>query len=178
MPTYSYLRPIWKTDYLPGLQKGHTYGGGTSTMCFVIWNKGQDQLETFLRQINDFHHSIKFTAYITTYRINFLDTTVNLDIRTDLYTNPTDTHQCLSPDSCHPRHCSTSIPYSQSLRTRRICSSEDFTRRTSGTYCGLQLPGITHRPPDSESCSHPYAEIDIFSHSYLHQETLQTLHLR
>ena len=48
-----------------------------------------------------------------------------------MYTKPTDTHQYLSPDSCHPKHCTTSIPYSQALRCRRICSrKEDFKKRT------------------------------------------------
>ena len=100
----------------------------------AIWECGQDNLETFLRQINTFHTTIKFTAEWSTDRVPFLDTTVILDegtIHTDLYTKPTDTHQYLSPESCHPRYCSTSIPYSQSLRIRRICSrEEDFRRRT------------------------------------------------
>ena len=43
---------------------------------------------------------------------------------------PTDTHQYLSPNSCHPKHCTTSIPYSQALRLRRIClRREDFVKR-------------------------------------------------
>ena len=83
--------------------------------------------------VNTFHNTIKFTAEGSTNRVSFLDTTVILDvgtIHTDLYTKPTDTHQCLSPESCHPKHCTTSIPYSQSLRIRRICShDEDYTKR-------------------------------------------------
>ena len=101
---------------------------------FAIWDKGQDELENFLQQINTFHNTIKFTAEWSTDRVSFLDTTVILDagtIHTDLYTKPTDTHQYLSPESCHPKHCTTSIPYSQSLRIRRICSrDEDYTKRT------------------------------------------------
>ena len=101
---------------------------------FAIWDKGQDELENFLQQINTFHNTIKFTAEWSTDPVSFLDTTVILDagtIHTDLYTKPTDTHQYLSPESCHPKHCTTSIPYSQSLRIRRICSrDEDYTKRT------------------------------------------------
>ncbi len=101
---------------------------------FAIWEHGQETLDIFLGQINEFHDTIQFTAEYSTERITFLDTTVILDgttIHTDLYTKPTDTHQYLSPESCHPKHCTTSIPYSQSLRLRRICSrNEDFVERT------------------------------------------------
>lgn len=100
---------------------------------FAIWEHGQESLTTFLEQINAFHPTIKFTAEYSTEKVSFLDTTVFLDgntLYTDLYTKPTDTHQYLSPDSCHPRHCTTSIPYSQSLRLRRICSRDgDFEHR-------------------------------------------------
>ena len=44
----------------------------------------------------------------------------------------TDTHQYLSASSCHPRHCKSAIPYSQALRIRRICSSEEnFVRHAN-----------------------------------------------
>ena len=46
---------------------------------FAIWNRGQDQLDVFTREINEFHHSIKFTAEVSTYRVTFLDTTVILE---------------------------------------------------------------------------------------------------
>ncbi len=75
---------------------------------FAIWTGGQDELESFLKQINIFHQTIKFTAEWSTTQVSFLDTTVILDgetTQTDLFTKPTDTHQYLSPDSCHPRHC-------------------------------------------------------------------------
>ena len=86
---------------------------------FAIWDKGQDELENFLQQINTFHHTIKFTAEWSTDRVSFLDTTVILDagiIHTNFYTKPTDTHQYLSPESCHPP-----LPApSQSLRIQRM----------------------------------------------------------
>ena len=82
---------------------------------FAIWQHGQEQLKKFLQEINSFHQTIRFTAETSRERVSFLDTTVIVDgrtIQTDLYTKPTDTHQYMSPDSCHPRHCTTSIPYS------------------------------------------------------------------
>lgn len=100
---------------------------------FAIWEHGQETLDTFLQEINLFHPTILFTAEYSTEQIMFLDTVVILDgntIHTDLYTK-TDTHQYLSPESCHPRYCTTAIPYSQSLRLRRICSkTKDFEEKT------------------------------------------------
>ena len=104
-------------------------------MIFTIWDKGQDRLHNFLQEINSFHPSIKFSAEYSTNSVPFLDTEVILrdgTIHTDLYTKPTDTHQFLLPNSCHPKHCTTSIPYSQWLRIRRMCSQEDcYLRRTA-----------------------------------------------
>ena len=44
-------------------------------------------------------------------------------IETDLCTKPTDKHQYLYHTSCHPKDCKRSIPYSQALRLKRICST-------------------------------------------------------
>jgi hypothetical protein len=43
----------------------------------------------------------------------------------------TDKHQYLSPQSCHPNHCTKSIPYSQALRIKRICSNEQTNKKTA-----------------------------------------------
>ena len=58
-------------------------------------------------------------------RINFLDVNErirNIQVEADLHIKPTDTHQFLDATSCHPYHCKKSIPYSQALRYKRICS--------------------------------------------------------
>ena len=65
--------------------------------------------------------------------VNFLDTTVikgpdNI-LYTDLYCKPTDSHNYLQYNSAHPGHCAKGLPYSQFLRTRRICKHiADFDR--------------------------------------------------
>ena len=41
-----------------------------------------------------------------------------------LYVKPTEKHQYLRMDNCHPRHCKASIPFSQALKLRRICSDD------------------------------------------------------
>ena len=75
--------------------------------------------------------TIKFTANWSAVKVTFLDTTVyfteNGLIGTDLYVKPTEKHQHLLMDSCHPKHCKASMPFSQVLRLRRICS-EDRTQ--------------------------------------------------
>ena len=43
-----------------------------------------------------------------------------------LYVKPTDKHQYLCMDSCHPKHCKSSIPLSQALQLRRIPSEDRF----------------------------------------------------
>ena len=48
---------------------------------------------------------------------------------TQLFTKPTDAHLYLLPTSCHPRHTFLRIPYSQSLRIKRICSNNTDAQR-------------------------------------------------
>ncbi len=132
---------------------------------FAIWEHGQETLDIFLKQINEIHDTKKFTAEYSTERITFLDTTVILDgntIHKDLYTKPTDTHQYLSPESCHPRHCTTyiSIPYIQGLRLRRVCSrNEDFEERTKQLKQhllarGYKEPAVEQQIERAASVSH------------------------
>ena len=53
------------------------------------------------------------------------------EIWTDLYCKPTDSHNYLHYDSAHPEHNKRSLPYSQYLRLKRICSrEEDFVRHS------------------------------------------------
>ena len=98
---------------------------------FIVWPHGSDSLDLFIKHLNTCHHSIKFTAEISQTSVNFLDTTVKIDaegkLYTDLFCKPTDSHNYLLYDSAHPLHCKRSLPYSQFLRVRRICSHiEDY----------------------------------------------------
>ena len=102
---------------------------------FAIWPHGEQRLKTFLKLINEFNPSIKFTAEWSSKSVLFLDTKITVDaegrLTTNLYIKLTDTHQYLHRDSSHPGHCKKSIPYSQALRICRICSrTEDFLQRT------------------------------------------------
>ena len=44
---------------------------------------------------------------------------------TNLFVQPTDTHQFLDPRFSHPYHYKKGIPYSQALRLNRICSDNE-----------------------------------------------------
>ena len=99
---------------------------------FMIWTHGQDELNKFLEHINSCSEHIKFTWETSKTSVNFLDLTIKISnnhIVTDLYTKPTDSHNYLLYSSAHPNTCKKSIPYSQFLRIRRICSNiEDFDK--------------------------------------------------
>ena len=81
---------------------------------------------SFLRDLNCFHSSLKFTHEISNEKVNFLDVTVSLEnhyFKTDLFCKPTDCHQYLEFTSFHPIHIKRSVVYSQGLTIKRICSS-------------------------------------------------------
>ena len=101
---------------------------------FVIWTHGQESLNDFVHYLNNCLPSIKFEAETSTSHIHFLDVTVSINeqhqLQTDLYTKPTDSHNYLNYKSAHPRHCRDGIPYSQFLRLKRICSTQEtFTHQ-------------------------------------------------
>ena len=93
---------------------------------FMIWNDCEDKLKDFLAYINAVNPAIQFTHAQSFKYVNFLDVLVTLTndgtISTDLCTKPTDTHQYLHMNSCHPNHFEKDIAFSQAARISRICS--------------------------------------------------------
>ena len=70
--------------------------------------------------------SIKFEYKISQKSISFLDTEVyikNNKLYTKIYRKPTDRQNFLHYNSEHPKLLKDSIPYSQTLRIKRICST-------------------------------------------------------
>jgi predicted GIY-YIG superfamily endonuclease len=112
---------------------------------YMVWTHGEEKLLEFLDFINSARPTINFTSEYSDKSINFLDVKVSIsengEISTDLYTKPTDTHQYLQADSCHPNHIKKSIPYSQALRILRICSDMD----TAKERCGELTNNLTKR---------------------------------
>ena len=121
--------------------------------------------------------SIKFTMEVSQREVNFLDTTVRINptnnmLEIDLYCKPTDSHNYLLYNSAHPKECKRSIPYSQFLRIRRICTktsdydrhiitlSKHFLRRGYPQDL-LETAAITARRLDRETLLTPrYTEED------------------
>lgn len=94
---------------------------------FIIWPHGRNLLTDFLDRLNNYS-SLKFTHTISSEKITFLDVDLTLgsqnQIITSVHFKPTNKLQYLHYNSCHPPHIKQSIPYSLSLRGRRICNNE------------------------------------------------------
>ena len=92
-------------------------------VIFFIWTHGEQELERFLKDLNNFAPNLSFTHEQNC--IPFLDLKVKLidvKLETDLYIKPTDCHQYLHYLSSHPEHTKR-----QTLRVNRLCSLEkDF----------------------------------------------------
>ena len=76
-----------------------------------------------------------FTNEVSKTKISFLDTTTAVkegNMTTDLYSKPTDKHQYLSPSSCLPKYWFKSIPFSQAIMVKRICSMVEVTKQRLG----------------------------------------------
>ena len=96
---------------------------------FFLWHGTEDELKTFLTQINNVHPTIKFDSNYSYTQINFLDTTIKKNLKneliTTLYKKDTDRNTYLHKKSYHPPATKRSIPYSQALRVSRICSEDE-----------------------------------------------------
>ena len=124
-----------------------------SWFCFIDdvdmkWTESEENLNRFFDHANNVHPTIKFTHETSRNNISFLDTYTTCEngiMSTDIYNKPTDKHQYLSPQSCHPKHCTKSIPYSQALRIKRICSNEQTTKKRLGELkCHLKKRGYNN----------------------------------
>ena len=100
--------------------------------CFGIAVGALQVLMDFINFVSSFHPSIKFTHEVSSTSLPFLDIHVSIDptsnqLSTSVFYKQTDSHSYLNYTSCHPPSTKSSIPYSQFLRLRRLCSSdEDF----------------------------------------------------
>ena len=96
-----------------------------------IWRK-------FIAYIQGYNPALKYTAEWGK-KVNMLDTTLEVgenQIRSTLYTKPTDSHAYLNYSSSHPRSCKNNIPYSQLLRVKKICSEQQDYEEKSKDMIG------------------------------------------
>ena len=103
---------------------------------FCVFLGNLDEAQKFIDHLNSQHPTIKFTAEISNKSVNFLDTTITVaadgSLTTTLYRKPADTFKYLHYRSFHPTHQKRSIPYSQFVRVRRICTfKKDFINNTN-----------------------------------------------
>ena len=112
---------------------------------FFIWKYGEEKLEEFLKDFNNYHPNIKFTFEFNKESIPFLDLQVSLSRRqltTDLLIKSTDKHQYFHYTYAHPDHTKRSIVFSQTLRVSRICSNKtDFERHLDDLKSWFQARG-------------------------------------
>ena len=130
------LAPSYANLFMDYFERHHVYTYHTQPLLwkryiddiFMLWNQGIAELQNFIEHLNSCLPSIKFETHISESEISFLDVKVKLNnnaISTSLFTKETDTLSYLDYSSCHPVSCKKSIPYSQFLRLRRICSDLD-----------------------------------------------------
>ena len=94
---------------------------------FMVWTKSEKQLKDFMSELNQKHPSIKFDYKFDCKQIEFLDTLVYIDqqnkLQTTLFRKSSDRQNFLNAKLKHPYSLNKSVPYSQALRIRRICST-------------------------------------------------------
>ena len=93
------------------------------------------ELEDYISFVSNFHPALQFTHTISETELPFLDINLRISgdrIHTSIHYKATDTHSYLHYDSSHPRHNKESLPYSQLLHLRRICSEAQETSVSIG----------------------------------------------
>ena len=98
--------------------------------CIGVTSSSREELDHFITSVNSFHLALKYTWEISEISIAFLDIKVSINgngLSTSVHYKPTDSHSYLLHSSSHPTHVTNSIPFSQFLRLRRLCSDDsDF----------------------------------------------------
>ena len=94
---------------------------------FMVWTKSEKQLKDFMSELNKKHSSLKFDFEFVCKRIEFLHTLVYINqqnkLQTTLFQKSSNRQNFVNAKSEHPYPLNKSIPYCQTLRIRRICST-------------------------------------------------------
>ena len=109
---------------------------------FAPWTHGEDKLQSFLHDLNNFHPNIKFTYDINHDRATYLDIDIHkgtrfrqhgiLDITTHF--KPTNTFQYVHGSSCHPISTYKSVAKGECIRFLRTNSDPDTYKHTVETH--------------------------------------------
>ena len=102
--------------------------------CIGATASTKEELTQFITAVNSFHPALKYTWEISDTFLAFLDIKISIEgngLCTSVYYKPTDSHSYLLYSSSHPSHVKNSIPFSQFLRLRRLCSDDsDFSEKS------------------------------------------------
>ena len=94
-----------------------------------IWNKSENDLKSFVNEINKKHHSVKFAFKLFKEKTEFLDRLIykghNNVCKQHFIKSQLTVKNYLHGKSTHPLSLKKSIPYSQALRIKRVCSTFD-----------------------------------------------------
>ena len=95
---------------------------------FIVWTEDRTKLESFLKDFNSFHRSVRITHTIHHASIDYLDVTVfkstpdSSELSTKVHFKPTNTHRLLHKHSFHPQHTFKGIVKGQLNRFHRLCT--------------------------------------------------------
>ena len=106
--------------------------------CIGAISSSREELDQFITSVNSFHPALKYTWEISETSLAFLDIKVSIRgnvLCTSVHYKPTDSHSYLLYSSSHPSHVKNSIPYSQFLRLRRLCSDDSDFSSNSEEMC-------------------------------------------
>ena len=104
--------------------------------CFVDDGIGATSMpRSDLKNFVSFVPALQFEYQISSSYLSFLDIKLQITdnhIATLIFCKETDSHSCLHNDYSYNRKCITSIPFSELLRLRRLCSDdEDFKTKAN-----------------------------------------------
>ena len=102
--------------------------------CVGATSSTREELNQFITA------ALKYTWEISDTSLAFLDIKLSIEgngLCTSVHYKPTDSHSCLLYSSSHPSHGKNSIPYSQFLRLRRLCSENSDFSIKSEEMCHL-----------------------------------------
>ena len=129
-PTYAtlFMGKFEETHILPSIQENILQYNRYIDDIFFIWFGTEVDLIKATDHLNGIHPTIKFDIKYSREKMNFLDTTIIITkenkLKTTIYNKPTDEKSYLHAKSYHPESTKKAIPYSQSLRLKRICSDD------------------------------------------------------
>ena len=93
----------------------------------MIWNGTTEELTLFIDDLNKKHKFIRFDYKIFTKKIEFVDTKAYRDqqhkTQTTIFRKPTGQQAYLHAKSNYRKSLKDSIPYSQAIRIKTICST-------------------------------------------------------